>query len=141
MTYTAPPLCPTFAPDVPSDRLLTRNLAALSACDLDLARRVAAAHTQVRGPDSRERPVQVRASVSGWPTIAVGEWRLHSAHDPLAEAHGQAQRVPVDAPPTRYSMVPRSSSRTRGSRRRGRPTARTAWPCAAAYTPTFLCSS
>lgn len=98
MTYTAPPLCPTFAPDVPSDRLLTRNLAALSACDLDLARRVAAAHTQVRGPDSRERPVQVRASVSGWPTIAVGEWQLHSAHDPLAEAHGQAQRVPIDAP-------------------------------------------
>lgn len=89
----APPLTPKPAAGVAPDRLLSSNLAAIAACDLDLAKRVA----QVK---LEELPggVTVQPSASGWPTVICGAVRIHSAHDPIAEAEVQARMVPADAP-------------------------------------------
>ncbi len=81
-----------MAVGVPADRLLSSNLAALSACDLDLAKRVAQAPIATGA-----NAVTVRAAASGWPTVSVGPVLIHSAYDPIAEAEAQANRVPASA--------------------------------------------
>lgn len=89
---TAPPLLPRLAPGTPSDRLLASNLAAISACDLDLAKRLSQAR-----PEIGTTPIQVRPAASGAPTVIAGSVHIHSAFDPVAEARLQASRVPADA--------------------------------------------
>lgn len=89
----APPLVPRLVEGVPPERLLAANLAALAACDADLARRLA----QWR-PDASSPMVTVRPAASGLPTVLCNRLHIHSAHDPAAEAAVQASRVPADAP-------------------------------------------
>lgn len=93
----APPLTPSLNPDVPRDRLLATNLAAIAACDHELARRVAAARTSLTDAQGAELPIAVRASACGWPTVSAGPLHIHSAYDPIAEAEVQALRVPAQA--------------------------------------------
>lgn len=85
-------LSPRMLAGQPPDRLLSSNLAALAACDLDLSRRVAAAH-----PETVPDGVSVYAAATGAPTISAGSLQIHSAYDPLAEALLQAGQVPQDA--------------------------------------------
>jgi hypothetical protein len=85
-------LSPRMLAGSPPDRLLSSNLAALAACDLDLSRRVAAAR-----PETVPDGISVYAAATGAPTISAGALQIHSAYDPLAEALVQAAQVPQDA--------------------------------------------
>src|SRR5688500_2234779 len=87
-----PPLAPRIPTGVPAERLLASNLAALAACDLDLARRVAQAQ-----PEDIQGGVSVVAAASGLPTVLACRIHIHSAFDPTAEAALQAARMPEDA--------------------------------------------